>query len=228
MNSVTGLRFLRPSLHNGLSSVRKAAYLRFFSTSQYLLGKGNAPRKIRNLNAAGQSLAKGVEFRSSVKERIDELKAANALQWPRIKSDKAAMTVTEYLEKYRTLTLGQYKEEEYVKVRGRIRALRISGSGLVFLDIMQDGKAVQIVCNRKKLEGFGSVTRNLFVEFYHIIRRGDIICELPLSHRTVFVLIDYSCLWESVFHQHWRTVCQCCRASGDSLAVFGQSTKGAG
>jgi lysyl-tRNA synthetase, class II len=220
MNSTTGLRFLRPSLHNDLSSARKAAYLRFFSTSRSLLGMGAAPRKARNLNAIGQPIHDGIEFRGSIKDRIAELKAAKALKWPRIKSDKDAMTIDAFLRKYADLQPKESRDKDYVLVRGRLRAFRVSGKGLVFMDIAQDGKSVQIVCNRSKLEMLAGMARRKFEEFYHIIRRGDIICKVScISYE--LMLMTYSCLWESIFHQCWGVIGQCCGSSRDSLTVTG-------
>jgi lysyl-tRNA synthetase class 2 len=227
MNSTTGLRFLRPSLHNDLSSARKAAYLRFFSTSRSLLGMGAAPRKPRNLNAIGQPIHAGIEFRGSIKGRIEELKAAKMLNWPRIKSDKDAMTIDAYLHKYVDLRPKESRDKEYVTVRGRLRAFRVAGKGLVFMDIAQDGKSVQIVCNRTKLELLGGMPKRRFEEFYHVIRRGDIICK-TLCICSQLMLIVFSGLWKSIFHQRGRIINQCCGSSRDSFPVSRQFTKGAG
>jgi lysyl-tRNA synthetase class 2 len=210
MNPIAGLRFLRPCLHNDLSSARKAAYVRWFSTSQSLLGYGDPPRKILNFNAVKQPLATGVEFRTQVQDRIAELQEADALQWPRIKSDKDSMTIEEYIQKYAALMgHGDIQEDLYVKVRGRVRSFRIAGKALVFLDIAQDGASVQIVLNRSKLEGFAGVNRKDFVEFYHLVRRGDFICESSLEE-PFSPANKCSCLWESLFYQRGRIINQCC------------------
>jgi lysyl-tRNA synthetase class 2 len=181
MNSTTGLRFLRPCLHNDLSAVRKAAYLRWFSTSRSLLNPAAATPKIQNVRRVRTPPTVGGESRAQVQERIAELKDAGALEWPRIKSDKEAMRVGEFIEKYMPiLGRGEILEKEHVKVRGRVRSFRVAGKSLVFLDIAQDGRSVQIVLNRARLEGFGGINRWEFIEFYHLVRRGDIICELYL------------------------------------------------
>jgi lysyl-tRNA synthetase, class II len=181
MNPTTGLRFLRPCLHNDLSAARKAAYIRWFSTSRSLLNSAAATHKTQNVSTVGTPPTVGAESRAQVQERIAELKDAGALEWPRIKSDKEAMRVGEYIEKYiPILGRGELREHTYVKVRGRVRSFRVAGKSLVFLDIAQDGKSVQIVLNRARLEGFGGISRKEFIEFYHLVRRGDIICELNL------------------------------------------------
>ena len=181
MNPKTGLRFLRPGLHNDLSAARKAAYLHWFSTSRSLLSSAAATPKIQNVGTGWKTPVTGVEFRGQVQDRIAELKEADALEWPRIKSDKEAMRIGEYIEKYMPiLGQGEIREEIYVKVRGRVRSFRVAGKSLVFLDIAQDGNSMQIVLNRARLEGFGGINRKEFIDFYHLVRRGDIICELYL------------------------------------------------
>ncbi len=160
---------------------------------------GAVPRKPRNLNCVGQPISEGIEFRGAVRERIEELKAMNALKWPRIKNDKEAVTIHQYQERYMNLQPKAHLEQEFATVRGRLRAFRIAGRGLVFLDIVQDDKSVQIVLNKKKLVTFGGVTRQSFEEFYHLVRRGDIMCELSTLQRPALILITYSCLWESIF-----------------------------
>src|SRR5882724_7358670 len=106
MNPAAGLRFLRPRLHSDLSPARKAAHLRFSSTSQFVKRYAYTSRKIRNLNAYKHYISDGIEFRGEVQERIKELQAANALEWPRIKSDKEAMRIEEFLAKYDGLERG--------------------------------------------------------------------------------------------------------------------------
>jgi lysyl-tRNA synthetase, class II len=179
MNSTRGLRFLRPCLHNDLSPACKAAYLRFFSSSRSVLDPKQfvSRTRIKNLHAFRKPLVKVVEFRGEVQERIEELQAAKALEWPRIKNDKNAMRVDDFLAKYTDLKPGEMRAEDFVVVRGRLRSFRIAGKELVFLDLVQGSKTAQVVLNRARLENFGGVERRRFKEFYHLIRRGDIICK---------------------------------------------------
>ncbi|KAN0093600.1 lysyl-tRNA synthetase [Hyaloscypha variabilis] len=177
MNSTTGLRFLRPRLHSNLSAARRAAYLRFFSISTSTLKQNEKvpDRTIKTLNKYKHPLAADVPFRGEVQERIKELEVGNSLAWPRIKRDKAAIRVEDFLHKYKDLQLNELRENEFVLVRGRLRGFRVAGSSLVFLDLLQDGRTVQIVLNRARLESFGGVHKLRFKEFYHLIRRGDIM-----------------------------------------------------
>ena len=67
----------------------------------------------------GKPVEDGVEFRGAVGERIEELKKANALEWPRIQADPHALTVKEFRDKYESqLKPGEMRIKESVKVRG--------------------------------------------------------------------------------------------------------------
>lgn len=55
---------------------------------------------------------------------------------------------------------------------GRVRSVRTAGSKLVFVDLENDGDAVQIVCNLGILQEAG-LTQDLFRAFKHVIRKGD-------------------------------------------------------
>ena len=54
-----------------------------------------------------------------MQERVEELKAADALKWPRIKSDPHAVTVQEFVSRYK-LKPGETRKDDYVLVRGML------------------------------------------------------------------------------------------------------------
>ena len=56
---------------------------------------------------------------------------------------------------------------------GRIRSHRLAGSKLVFLDILQNGHKVQVMCNKRLLDG---VTMDHFKKWSRLLRRGDTFC----------------------------------------------------
>lgn len=60
---------------------------------------------------------------------------------------------------------------------GRIHSVRLSGSKLAFLDIVQDAERVQAVFDLKRLQMFSNVSPQQFRHFYRVFRRGDIICK---------------------------------------------------
>jgi hypothetical protein len=67
----------------------------------------------------GKPAEDGVSFRGSVAERIEELKAADALEWPRIKVDPHTLAIKEFREKYQSqLKPGEIRNKEFVKIRG--------------------------------------------------------------------------------------------------------------
>lgn len=62
-------------------------------------------------------------------------------------------------------------------VIGRVTSLRVAGRKLVFLDILQDGHIMQIICKASTLDAFAGTSAQAFQRFYHLVRRGDIICK---------------------------------------------------
>lgn len=71
---------------------------------------------------------------------------------------------------------------------GRIHSFRIAGSKLVFVDIVQDGRRLQAVCELSKLSARG-VTLEQFNNFCKALNRGDIISKLRHHCVSVHVLI---------------------------------------
>ncbi|KAK0128161.1 hypothetical protein ONS95_000142 [Cadophora gregata] len=168
MSSLTGLRFLRPYLQQDVPVVRHAAYLRFFSTSRSCLA---ATKKKRNLEGVGPK----VTTKSDVQGRLDELRVNEKLDWPRLTSNRHAMTTSDFIVKYRDMKPCEFKNSDFVMLRGRVLASRIASSALVFLDIMQEGTPVQIVADLSRVDAIEGEGRKVFRAFYHLVRRGDII-----------------------------------------------------
>lgn len=62
---------------------------------------------------------------------------------------------------------------------GRVKGFRVASSKLVFVDLVQEGINIQGVCNLARVGAFDSGNlKAQFKQFYHLIRRGDIICML--------------------------------------------------
>ncbi|PBP16500.1 lysyl-tRNA synthetase [Diplocarpon rosae] len=159
MSSVAGLRFLRPYLHPELPIVQKAVYARFYSTVR------------QQISAVPEGHVK-----SDVLERMNELKAANALQWPRIKNNMPPVTVKDYAARFSGKMLpSEIRLKDFVTLRGRVTGFRVASSSLVFIDIVQDGVRVQTVLNRARMGDLSDDDSSAFREFYHLLRRGDII-----------------------------------------------------
>lgn len=114
MNVSNGLWFLRPYLFRKLRVRNKVAYLRFFNSTRPLERK--SPSKIKSLDLPGVPLEDTKAFRSAVQERIIELKAANALTYPRIDGNEHFMTCAEFQVRYKKSKAAQ--QENIVLVRG--------------------------------------------------------------------------------------------------------------
>lgn len=56
-----------------------------------------------------------------------------------------------------------------LNVLGRVSSVRVAGTKLLFLDIEEETRTVQIVLNNGLINGAGDVWAN----FKHIVRRGD-------------------------------------------------------
>ena len=81
---------------------------------------------------------------------------------------------------FKSLTPGQEVDVNEV-VEGRIRAVRASGSKLVFLDILQGSHKLQILLNARSLR----CDETLFRKTRQLLRRGDIISIRGHPHRTM-------------------------------------------
>ncbi|KAH8813267.1 hypothetical protein F5884DRAFT_331709 [Xylogone sp. PMI_703] len=187
-----GLRFLQPRLCTDISPASKAAYLRFYKTAGLAAGpipKGSRSainallRKYSNVSASGNSEAQDGRDR-----RVQELKDAKLLEYPRIKKSLdigyKEMTCRDFIEKYARLQSGEVLKEDNIVLRGRIHSIRLSGSKLVFLDLVQDGIRVQGVFDLNRLQMFLDVTPRQFRHFYRTFRRGDIISIAGAPYRT--------------------------------------------
>ncbi|KAJ5037552.1 uncharacterized protein L3040_007724 [Drepanopeziza brunnea f. sp. 'multigermtubi'] len=155
-SSLPNLRFLRPYLHADLPAVRSAAYARFSSSKTKPPGEE-------------------VLLSPHKPDRMRELKAACALDWPRVRSDPSALTVREFANRYKEMRTAEKREGEFVTLRGRVSGFRVASKSLVFVDVVQDGKQVQIMLDGGRMAGLGASNEKLFKKFYHLLRRGDII-----------------------------------------------------
>lgn len=131
------LRFLRPysrRLHQDFSASKLAAYLQFYAavrsfhdsasvcghkTSQNteVFETENSPSK----NGVLQNTVLETSFKSqrdNIRRRVEELQAAQALKYPRIKCDERATTCAGFRNQYGSLKAEESKEEEIVTLRG--------------------------------------------------------------------------------------------------------------
>lgn len=135
MSSIAGLQCLRPYLFRELPVSKNLVYTRFYNTTRRLAqvasseggSKGTrntSPGKPASASQLGKQssereavAAAGVKGRSPVEERIEQLKAANALVYPRIQRNSNALGIQEYIKQYGKLEPG-LKLDELVTIRG--------------------------------------------------------------------------------------------------------------
>ncbi|CAJ1335833.1 unnamed protein product [Effrenium voratum] len=79
------------------------------------------------------------------------------------------MKVADLIAQYSDLADGERSNEEDVRIAGRVKSVRSSGSKLVFYDLVEGGDRIQVMCSPKMYEGSD------FKEVYATIHRGDII-----------------------------------------------------
>jgi hypothetical protein len=85
MSGTLSLRFLRPFLSKKLPATQTTAYIRFFSSARCLRETEKNKLAIITVNT---------------NNRLEKLKAADALHWPRIQQEKDVLTVSEYCHRY--------------------------------------------------------------------------------------------------------------------------------
>ncbi|RDL33139.1 Class II aaRS and biotin synthetase [Venustampulla echinocandica] len=176
MSSASGLRFLRPYLCKDLNVSRNAAYIRFFSQTRCLKVFEGKQRRLKKDPASKASKASKASAIGDTNDRIEKLKAVGALRWPRIEGDALAVSIPEFHRRYgKELKPGEKRTGETVLVRGRITSVRVFGSSLVFVDIVEDGHRVQGVCNFSEIGIFNSLDKKQFELFVKTARRGDYI-----------------------------------------------------
>jgi hypothetical protein len=126
-----------------LSVPKRAAYLYFYSAARRLSKSAtartvNAAQLLEDHNVEEDTLGdrwetvkpttlapakaedrpRGQERREDVKRRVNELQAAQALEYPRIRHDKRAITCSEFRTQYSTLKPEQSKLDDTVTLRG--------------------------------------------------------------------------------------------------------------
>ncbi|KAI9047831.1 hypothetical protein LZ554_008539 [Drepanopeziza brunnea f. sp. 'monogermtubi'] len=149
-SSLPNLRFLRPYLHADLPAVRSAAYARFSSSKTKPLGEEVLLSPYKPFGGYRTLPKSEAHFKGDVQERMRELTAAYALDWPRVRSDPSALTVREFTNRYKEMQAAEKRGGEFVTLRGRVSGFRVA-------------------------TGLGATDEELFKKFYHLLRRGDII-----------------------------------------------------
>ncbi|EEH18978.2 lysine-tRNA ligase [Paracoccidioides brasiliensis Pb03] len=117
------------------------------------------------------------------KDRIAQLRDVYPDPYPRLSVDKRSISCDEFHTRYNSLAPNETAEQDKVVICGRIQSARSAGSKLIFLDLVQNGRKVQILCNQRHMDAMG-VTPEKFKQFYHLLRRGDVLSVIGNPHRT--------------------------------------------
>ena len=193
-----GLVFLRPylwrTLRRGSSSAKPCAemYARLYAT-------GTARH---HQSKESDYTPKSAEART----RMEELKRAGMLEWPRLEHDPKAMKLKAFISRYKSLEKGQVVHDETVTLRGTSRHVcekeserisfvdhvdvrrsgsivqtREAGQKLVFLDVSADKEVVQAVGSLGAMAA-AHVDQSAFRRVFRQHRRGDSVgMDVPIA-----------------------------------------------
>ncbi|KAJ5911775.1 Lysine--tRNA ligase [Penicillium subrubescens] len=177
---------IRPRALRGLVGLRNSAGLRP-SNSRIQSPLGLVPLtpqhqlqhqlQLRSTRHSSSNASPGKAFQ----ERVQEIRNACAEPYPRLAVDSRTLSCAEFRSRYAHLKDNESVEDDSVVVSGRIRTYRLAGSKLIFFDIVQDGHKVQVMCNKRQLEG---VEGPEFKKLYRLLRRGDAFSVTGRPHRT--------------------------------------------
>ncbi|KAG9235433.1 hypothetical protein BJ875DRAFT_374320 [Amylocarpus encephaloides] len=177
MNTLSGLRFLRPYLSKDLPAAARSAYIHF-NRKETKLGKhlffdeDVRNRVARALTPSGT--------KNDSEKRIERLKNAEFLEWPRVENQLHVLPAAEELISLQTqLSFAVCPKMEGSSLMahmltGRVRRKRVAGNNLQFIDIIQDGTLVQGVCESSMMELAG-IPNEYYRNLVENIRKGDII-----------------------------------------------------
>lgn len=149
INVISYFRFLRPHVQKQreLSPSLRIAYLHFYSASKSLCNlathKTASATKVQEVHTeeADKFDNKSVRLehtasttsrqppghpsrrrkgREDVEQRVNELRTSNALEYPRIRPDRRALTCSEFRSRYSVLKPEQSKLDDVVTLRGAL------------------------------------------------------------------------------------------------------------
>ncbi|KAI9892134.1 MAG: hypothetical protein M1814_001840 [Vezdaea aestivalis] len=106
--------------------------------------------------------------------RASELVFESFPSCPRIQKDDRAISCQDFTKLFQSLSAGQSNLQSIILLRGRIAAIRVAGSNLAFIDIVQGLDSVQIILDAKKIES-NDAESDQVPRFLRGLKRGDII-----------------------------------------------------
>lgn len=85
--------------------------------------------------------------------------------------DAQAVRIPEFRNQWEPQAVYEQPSDTTVTVQGRVRTIRKSGKGLIFLDVIQDLTKLQVVVNKTK----AGLSDEDFINEHSFLRRGDIV-----------------------------------------------------
>ncbi|KAL8825097.1 MAG: hypothetical protein Q9170_007929, partial [Blastenia crenularia] len=121
----------------------------------------------------------------SLQTRAEALLSSGRELYPRFPKDAAVENTScqQFLKRFDFLANDQTTIDVELALQGKVKSIRIAGSGLAFIDFAQDGLYVQAVCGKQRICGSGT-SGVQFKNFLQQIRRGDNYNFKGRPHRT--------------------------------------------
>lgn len=123
-------------MHRSLSAPKQVAYLQFYAAVRRLSSSAPKWSHSTSCDTPDINVESGISQhdalqnpvletryksqRDDVRRRVEELQAAKALKYPRIKGDAKAISCAEFRKFYDSLKPEEFNEREIVTLRGRL------------------------------------------------------------------------------------------------------------
>lgn len=115
--------------------------------------------------------AEALDFANRKQSLLD----SNRVLYPLLGSTRnetaPAVRIAQFRSKWDRTAVFEKPVDQRVTVQGRVKSLRKSGKGLIFLDLIQDLTKLQVVINRDK----ANMGQDVFDTEHSFLRRGDIV-----------------------------------------------------
>lgn len=98
----------------------------------------------------------------------------------RVNGQPPAIRVPEFRAQWESKATHETPADTSYTIQGRVKTIRKSGKGLIFIDIVQDFTKLQIVVNRDK----AGLSQEIFDSEHAFLRRGDIVSTTGRPWRT--------------------------------------------
>ncbi|KAK4944080.1 mitochondrial lysine-tRNA synthetase [Elasticomyces elasticus] len=188
-------RLLQPA--KGSVHQLRSGYNSPYKTTPWVARARFATAQARAENRAGPDT--GLLWSSKeVEERVQELAPTNITLYPRYSPDPQARNIGDLVKSFSNATVEDKPVlgDEEIEVSGRITSIRLSGSKLVFLDIVEDHVKLQVSVSYAPLEASG-LSLDEFKRQCRLVRRGDYISiksGLPFRSKSGQITVKASAL----------------------------------